>query len=155
MERDKDVLDLEKFLDTCEFRKFIKTVGLSCIRSFKEGELVKFRRWETSWPLPEECEVRDEIIKYGRSRRNQSIIKRTVWARIEILERFQERWLRDSPPKYWGNQAKIPYEIKNGWIWCKIHDNWIYETREFNFLLKKGWLFLEIPKRGLGDFIHI
>jgi hypothetical protein len=153
-----EYLDLREFLDTEGFREFVGNAGLKDIGIQNGGDLVKFRRWEAHWPLPKDCEVRKEIVRYGGSRKNQKIIKRTVWVRVESVESFEIRWRRKCAPEYWGGKSKIPYEIRNGSIYIKINNNWISEVGKFEFAYQNGWLLMRVPKRYValsyqsGDF---
>ncbi|MBW2984368.1 LAGLIDADG family homing endonuclease [Candidatus Woesearchaeota archaeon] len=146
------VLDLYEFLNKKEFFELAKRMSINNIKIKTEGQLLKFRRWEPGWQVPSQTRIREEIVKYSGSRKNQDIIKRGIWAKIEPLDDFKSRWVK-SAPKYWGNQAKIPYELKNDWVWCKIHDNWIFNglvPRPQDFIYKDKWLYYRIPKGYLG-----
>jgi hypothetical protein len=145
------VIDLYKFLNKKEFFELARRMNINNIKIQKEGQLLKFRRWGDNWELPKEIKIKEESIKYKSSRKNQNIIKRTVWAKIERLENFQKRWSSDKAQKYWGNQAKIPYTIKDKWIWCKIHDNWISNFRlGTEFVYNNKWIYFKIPKGYIG-----
>jgi len=147
------VLDLYPFLNRKEFFKLTKRMNIDNIRIQREGELLKFRRWEPNWELPKEINIKEETIKYGSSRKNQDIIKRTLWAKIEKLENFQRRWSSNKTPRYWGNQAKIPYQIIKSDVWCKIHDNWFFTgiiPKPKEFIYNNKWLYYRIPTGYLG-----
>lgn len=145
------MLNLYEFLNKKEFLELAERMNIDDIKIQREGELLKFRRWKSNWELPKELKIKEEIVKYGASRKSQNIIKRSMWAKIETLENFKKRWSKKQSPRYWGNQAKIPYRIENEWVWCKIHNNWIFDFDiKSDFLYKEGWIYFKIPKNHIG-----
>ena len=146
-------LDVYDFLNTKSFHELARNMKIFNCEFFKEGELMRFRGWDSNLPLPEEFVVKNEIIGYGLSRKNQKIIKRTLWGKVEKLNKFKKRWKNGKKPKYWGNQRSRPFYIKDGWIWVRMHNNWGFGIENLgskDFSYKNGWLYYEIPLNYIG-----
>ena len=148
------MLDLYSLLNTKEFFELAKEMNIKNVKIQKEGDLLKFRMWKVNWPLPKEIKIKNDIIKYGASRRHQDIIKRVLYAKIEKFEEFRKRWSnRNKPARFWGDPHSIPYYGEDGWLWIKLHDNWIFNkiihTFE-DFIYADKWLYYRIPPDHIG-----
>lgn len=62
--RENKMLDLYKFLNTNEFFELARKMDIHNIQIQREGELLKFRRWEPNWELPQETQIKEEIKKF-------------------------------------------------------------------------------------------
>ena len=144
------VLDLYYFLNKKEFFGLAKRMNINNIKIQKEGDLLKFRGWDSKCRLPQKIVVKPKVIKYSESRKDQKIIKRVLYAKIEKFEEFKRRWInKNKPPKSWANARSIPYHEKEGWLWIKLHDNWIFNEitprpKDFSYIDK--WLYYRVPK---------
>ncbi len=151
---DNKMLDLYEFLNRKEFLGLAKKMNIDDSKIQKEGDLLKFRAWESNFKLPNEIIVKTEVIKYGASRKEQNIIKRVLYAKIEKFTEFKNRWNnKNKPPRFWGNAHQIPYYEKNGWLWIKLHDNWFFDEiipKSEDFIYRDKWLYYRIPKNYIG-----
>ncbi|MBN2423052.1 hypothetical protein JXB41_07550 [Candidatus Woesearchaeota archaeon] len=143
-------IDIYESLKNLLFKEFVKNkFGITNIEIKKHPKSIKFRRWKQSWPLPKNISIQNETIQYSGSRKNQKIIKRTLWSEIESLNNFKKRWKNKIiAPRYWGAQSQIPYKSINNKINIKIHDNWVfkdYYPNSEDFFYEKNWIYLKIP----------
>lgn len=147
------MLDLYNFTDKEDFFALAKRMNIHNIEILRAGELLKFRKWDPNFELPKEIIVKTELITYVASRKDQHIIKRALYAKIEKFGEFKNRWNnKEYPPRFWGNAHKLPYYEKDGWLWVKLHNNWIFEAipKKEDFIYKDDWIFLSIPEGYLG-----
>ncbi len=151
---DSNKIDLLKSLQSTEFNQFVKEkFNIQNIEIKTHPKTIKFRRWKQSWPLPKNLSVELDTIRYTDSRADQSIIKNSLWSKIEHLEEFKKR-SKLIKPNYWGAQFRIPYKIIKNRVSIKIHDNWIfrnYVPKKDDFYYEKEWIYLNIP----DEFIWI